>query len=207
MDYARAIVEFFVERRGKGSAISSADEQLVLLWEGEGIPVPVVFAGIDTAFERKADPPKSLSDCGRWVKAAYRKWAGGDLLASAAHTTTPGAAAHDAPAASRPTPAVPTVEQALIAELEARAAIGHEALRAAVASVLAEIRDLAARGPLEPEVVAVVDEAIADAALERLPAPERTAIIATAEGRLAGRRMSGAAWAAARAKEIVHALT
>ncbi len=58
-------MEHFLAIRGKGCAVSSADEALLLGWESEGIPMDIVIDGIDLAFERKRDAPKSLQQCGR----------------------------------------------------------------------------------------------------------------------------------------------
>ncbi len=68
-------MEHFLAIRGKGCAVSSADEALLLGWESEGIPMDIVIDGIDLAFERKRDAPKSLQQCGRWIKQLYKKWA------------------------------------------------------------------------------------------------------------------------------------
>lgn len=94
-DFARAIIEAFAARRERGSAVSAVDEQLLLDWELQGMPVVVVLEGIDTAFERKSTPPKSLQECGRWVRAAFARWTG---EMAAGHDTT--AVGVDGPSAS-----------------------------------------------------------------------------------------------------------
>ncbi|MFT6395852.1 MAG: hypothetical protein ACJAYU_000594 [Bradymonadia bacterium] len=75
MDYAHAIVEHFVLLRGKGCAVSSADEGLLLGWEDEGIPLDIVIEGIDLTFEKKRDAPRSLQHCTRLVKKLFKEWA------------------------------------------------------------------------------------------------------------------------------------
>lgn len=221
MDYATAVVEFFVERRGKGSALSSADEQTLLGWEAAGIPLSVVFAGVDAAFERKAEPPTSLGECNRWVKAGFKKWSGGALLEPARHSgasepgTEAGTTRADAPGAGGERIAdgeqggggeATAVLERLLDELDLRARTGHAALREATADVCLELSELSAAGGLELGLLAVVDEAIAESALARLAEDEREAVVRAAEARLAARSMSGAAWAAARAREIIETL-
>lgn len=206
MDYARAVVEFFVEKRSKGTAISAADEHLLLSWEDDGIPASVVFAGIDRAFERKSEAPKSLSDCSRWVKAAYKKWAGGAELEAAAHSVdADDGSTPDAGAASPATPSRSALDEALD-ELRRRCESGAPALRDATRAVLSELETLGRSGKVGPEVLAVIDEAIAEGALQRLDAAERRRIEEAADAWLRGRSMSGAAWAAARAREIIRSL-
>lgn len=207
MDFARAVVEFFVERRGKGSAISSADEQLVMQWEEAGVPVSVVFAGIDTAFDRKSEAPKSLSDCKRWVTAAFKKWSGGDKLEASAYAAPDTViAARRSEEASDSGAETRSWEQRLVDELVERAATARPEMRDATASVVAELRELIARGGLTPDVVSVVDEAIAEAALAALQPGERARVVAEAERAIGGRAMSGPAWAAARAREVLRTL-
>lgn len=199
MDYADAIVEFFLERRAKGTAISSADEQLVLRWEREGIPVSVVFAGVDQAFERKSEPPKSLSACGRWIRAAFKKWSGGDHLNTVERR-----------AGARPEGEAPTakdVESQYDRELKRLAAL-RESSEPALAAAAAELHDdLAALGEsAATNVLSVVDEALAEAALERLPTARRLELIEAAEQPWRAERMSGEAWARARAAEVLRLL-
>jgi hypothetical protein len=210
VDFARAVVEFFVERRGKGSAISSADEQLVMQWEEAGVPVSVVFAGIDTAFDRKSEAPKSLSDCKRWVTAAFKKWSGGDKLEAASHSGTgagalPGATA-DATAGAPDDGDTSSWEERFIGELVERAGAMRPEVRSATEVVVGELRALIARGALTPDLITVVDEAIAESALAALEPGERARVVAEAERAIGGRAMSGAAWAAARAREVLRAL-
>lgn len=90
MDYAHAIVEHFVLLRGKGSAVSSADEGLLLGWEDEGIPLDIVIEGIDLTFDRSRDAPRSLSQCRRWVKKLFKAWAeDGGQIVNEEHTKPP----------------------------------------------------------------------------------------------------------------------
>lgn len=215
MDFARAVVEFFVERRGKGSAISSADEQLVMQWEEAGVPVSVVFAGIDTAFDRKSEAPKSLSDCKRWVTAAFKKWSGGDKLEAASRSGTgtgalPGATADATAGETTGAPddagGTSSWEERFIGELVERAGAMRPEVRSATEVVVGELRALIARGALTPDVITVVDEAIAESALAALDPGERARVVAEAERAIGGRAMSGAAWAAARAREVLRAL-
>lgn len=69
-DFARVIVDHFLARCGTGSAISSADQALLLGWEAGGVPLDVVLQGIDRAFEERREAPRSLTHCRAWVRKA-----------------------------------------------------------------------------------------------------------------------------------------
>jgi hypothetical protein len=68
-DYARQIATVFIDRRGRGTALSSADQQLLWQWERDGLSIDDVLRGIDEAFARKREPPASLRACRRWIEA------------------------------------------------------------------------------------------------------------------------------------------
>ena len=161
MDYARAIVEHFVRLRGKGAAVSAADEALLLSWESMEIPLDVVLEGVDSAFDRKREPPKSLSECGRWVRAGYKKWSSVDIVDD-----------RDAPSGcstTDPRSGLPRETQDRLARWRESQ---HAPLAAAAAQVWAElVAESAAVGVIPEEMVAIVGDAVRMVAVER-GAPE-----------------------------------
>lgn len=212
MDYAEAIVEFFVDRRGKGSAVSSADEQLVLLWERSDIPVSVVFAGIDQAFERKSEAPRSLSDCSRWIKSGYKKWVGGEHLATVSRKVGDMAGGRidpdQLPSGRTPQAADAPTRQTPLEEALNRLSELSKVQEPALAAAAQELHgDLIAMGTkVTDSVLLVIDEALAEAALERLSRGQRVSVSVAAERPFDARKMSAVAWARARAHEVIRIL-
>lgn len=158
MDYARAAVEHFVRLRGKGTAVSAADEALLLSWEADGIPLEIVLEGVDTAFERKREAPKSLSECGRWVRAAFKKRAADDGTGT--------------PSTERARPMVKSELNGLPADtrdsLERWRKSSHAALREAAEEMWTELlAEVATVGVVPRELAEIVDEAVRLGALER----------------------------------------
>ena len=163
MDYARAIVEHFVVLRGKGSAVSSADEALLLGWERDGFPLEIVLEGIDLAYERKREPPKSLTECGRWVRAGFKKWSEDFDEGSAVST----------PAASRPKPhrpddgPLPGLPPAEHARLSQWRTSGFLPLQAAAEEMWRDlVAQVEADGVVAGEVVAIIEDAVRLIALD-----------------------------------------
>lgn len=176
-DFARALTDAFVERRGRGSALSAADRHLADGWEADGVPLDVVLDGIDAAFERRRDAPRSLKDCKRWVTAAIKKWrASGSVVEGAGDfAASPSGAAPSTPAdASAPTPppqrspaasdADATGRRILAVIAEARAATRHPGVRAGLDAVTDEVRGLIASGALDAAALHALDDVAAVAA-------------------------------------------
>lgn len=67
-DYVQRVSDYFIERRGRGVAISSSDEDLLLRWERQGVPIVDVLHGIDLAFQSAKRPPRSLGEVRRYLK-------------------------------------------------------------------------------------------------------------------------------------------
>lgn len=72
-DYVRLLAEAFIDRRGRGTSLSSADQQLLLEWEAAGVPIDLVQRGIEDAFLRRRDAPPSIRACRRWVEDRWRR--------------------------------------------------------------------------------------------------------------------------------------
>ncbi len=164
-DYARDIVEHFVERRERGSAISSADQQLVADWEARGVPLFCVIEGVDRAFERRREPPRALTQCRRWVHAAWRAWAADDADAESAGEPQPVAA--PAPASSAdPAPRSLAERARELLRVELAVARAPE-LRIALTTRAAEVEDIVAdEGALDAVTAASLDEALAELVLD-----------------------------------------
>ena len=72
-DYTVQIVNHFLHVRQRGAAISAVDQQLIMRWEAAELPLHVVLGGIDDAFTRLVDPPRSLVRCARFVSQRLKK--------------------------------------------------------------------------------------------------------------------------------------
>lgn len=175
-DYARDIVEHFLERRERGSAISSADQQLVADWEARGVPLFCVIEGVERAFERRREPPRALTQCRRWVHAAWRAWAADDADAdgvdagaapSAPHETAPSVDAAPEPLAAR-------ARELLRVELAVARA---PELRIALTTLAAEVEEIVAdEGGLDAVTAASLDEALAELVLDACDPDARAAL-------------------------------
>jgi hypothetical protein len=163
VDYARAIVEHFVVLRGKGSAVSSADEGLLLGWERDGFPLEIVLDGIDQAFDRKTDPPKSLTECGRWVRSQFKKWSGGideSLVPDTSNPTRTPPLSDEAPL-----PGLPSQDEA---RLVAWKTSDLRPLREAAVEMWADlVSQVAVDGVISGEVVAILEDAVRLLALDK----------------------------------------
>ena len=197
MDYAECVIAVFVDLRAKGATVSAIDQEQLLTWEDEGVPVHAVLDGLHDAFARKSTPPKSIRECKRWVSKRAKAWAEGD-------TTPPAVAplAESAPAeAAAPEPAFAVRLDERLGELcEAPAPLGD-----AARALRDEVVQLRARqGPLSTATRALLDVALAMHIVNALPAPERAAIQARASAAIVAARDAGRTEvAAAQAKQRV----
>lgn len=203
-DYARDIVEHFVERRAHGTAISSADQQLLADWEARGVPLFCVLEGLDRAFERRREPPRALAHCRRWVHAAWRAWAAEDV--EDAEAARPIAPPTDAGHPRAPDDAS-SVEPASLAD-RARELIRVELavarapeVREALATLAAEVEEIVAdEGVLDAITAASLDEALAELVLDGCDAGARASLEADIrlEERIAAEQAASPADAARR---------
>lgn len=164
-DYVRTIVEAFIERRGKGTAVSSADMHLVGAWENAGISVDAALRGIDTAFSRRRQPPASLVACNRHVQQTVTR-------DNAAFGEARGERFHHGPEddtddadATNPAP----LEDTVIARIHALAIDNARPrpVRRAAARLEAEVREIIdEEGRLSAATAAVLDDALLALVLE-----------------------------------------
>lgn len=98
--YGRALFEYFVRRRGRGTDLSSQDVALLLRWEEDGVPEPWVVEGIDAAFAKLREAPASISECRRHVLKVVEKRRE-DAAPVAAESGVPAQALDDEPAPIR----------------------------------------------------------------------------------------------------------
>lgn len=175
MDYAEGIIEYFVDLRGKGATVSSLDQQTVLAWEVAGVPLAAVLDGIDDAFTRKAEPPKSIRDCKRWVTKQAKTQAARQGTAPTARDAAAAAVARaiDAggwdPAAADQSATSPA--EVARAWLDALARSHDARLQRAVASLTAEVEQVIAQeGALPEAMLDVLDDALAALLLGELGA-------------------------------------
>ena len=185
-DYARAIYEHFVETRGKGVSLSSADAHLLLTWEAEDVPLHVVLLGVDRAFDRKAEPPKSLKECKRFVTHELKAWRTSESEDAEAATPTPSSP----PAGATPSPRQIQAPELLEERLERGAnAVRHEGICGVLQAISAELAAFrAAEGTIPADVIAVVEEGIISDAIPTLSSGERSALDAHVEDALHARR-------------------
>ena len=150
--------------RGKGSAVSSADEWLLLGWERDGFPLDIVLEGIDQAFERKTDPPKSLTECGRWVRSGYKKWSK-DFDESAEPPIATGGAEQKPSGEPAALPGLPPQH---LKRLHKWRKSDFRPLREAAEEMWEDlVAQVAADGVISEEVTGIVDDAVRLLALDK----------------------------------------
>ena len=164
-DYVRSIAEYFIDRRGRGTAISSADLDLIHDWERADTPLSVVLAGIDRAFDRRAKAPASLGACRVHVNVEAKAW----LTAREGHAPPRKAntsGAYRAAESAEPQPADPGDALLALAEqriLDAPIGIARDALQ----EIVEELRDIKdSEGKIDAATIAVVDTELAELALQ-----------------------------------------
>lgn len=183
--YGRVLFDYFVQRRGRGTDLSSQDVQLLLRWEEEGVPEQWVVEGIDAAFAKLREAPSSISECRRHVLKVVEK---------RREVDAPTEPAAEPPATSR------EEEPAPIRAL--RALTGHE--RPEVASAASELLEAVLAEPEEArhafELLGGLDGRLEAAVLARLPEADREAVRAEAAQMLRRERRAPDAAAARRAQ-------
>ncbi len=90
--YLVSVQNYFLSLRGEGLMLSPKDYDMIMQWQGRGIPKEVIYRGINKTFEdfkrryRGGKKPKSLSYCARAVEEEMRAYKKGG---SAIITTGP----------------------------------------------------------------------------------------------------------------------
>lgn len=184
--FFRRVADYFVMRRGRGVSISSADCDLLLRWEREGISWLGAMEGIDRAFQRLSRTPASLRQCARFVEESAATFSDelldpnilADVFGNAkAHAADEGtnaplaAQTPEAPAATLHDEGVERVCQRLL-KLAADHRAHHQAADA-YRALHDELRELEEeREEIGPETLALLNEAFAIQVMDRL-SPER----------------------------------
>lgn len=181
-------------RRGRGVSISSADCDLLLRWEREGMSWLGAMEGIDRAFQRLSRTPASLRQCARFIDEGAATFSDelldpsilADVFGSARQASaSPNAAASTAAAPARDTQERGNTSQvradqgvvekvcARLLELE-RTHREHASGSAAYRALHDEVRELQReRDELGPDTLALLNEAFAIQVMDRLPAERR----------------------------------
>ena len=160
-DFVRTLVEYFLERRERGAAISGADQHLLRLWASIG----AVRAGIDAAFDRRSDPPRSLKDCGRWVRAEIRR------------EREPTAIDEVFGSDARTMPTARMEDEVLDRIRTLRDAEADHARREALDELYRDLDDiLLTEGAIDADTLALLDEALVEAVIVRLEPAAREAV-------------------------------
>jgi hypothetical protein len=172
-DYVRDVFAYFTTRRARGTDLSAIDEELLLSWEREGVPLAWVIEGIDHTFARLVEPPASLAECAASVRRIIRAHgqavaSGGGRQAPAPVETTDAAPPTLAPASA----AWLTDEPDVVRRLRERAARLDGLLAAAHEEVLQQWRALPDAEAVDAERLAELDERVEAALLARLDAAQ-----------------------------------
>lgn len=189
MDFADSVIAFFVDLRGKGASVSAIDQQQLLDWEREGVPLHLVLEGIEDAFARKSEPPKSVRECKRWVTKRWKAWKGGAPLDPIA----PAPALLASPLAEEaPVPGPRPFEERLDRRLRELASSNDHRLRNAADALAAELKELRKTSPALPTtLVPLLDVAFAMHLVMSLDEDERASIRAAASAAALSAREHG----------------
>jgi len=81
MNYVTEVANTFIKRRGTVLFLSPLDQQMILDWQTEGIPLHIVCRAIDDVFNYRDQLPKkkrravrTISYCAEEVEAAFSEW-------------------------------------------------------------------------------------------------------------------------------------
>lgn len=169
---------YFVLRRGRGSALSSADTDALDSWIRDGYGWMDILQAIDTAFAKLRTPPATIRGCKRYLpkNVLMDELLDPNILAAAFGQTTNA-------------PTLEELEEAVSENCPAEDAIRHlqnaaQATKNPLArdcylELRTDILERKNEGPISPETIAIFDEALALLALEKLPQHQRDAIEAS----------------------------
>ena len=151
-NYAQTVVDHMVRARAKGASLSGTDEQYIFeLEEVLHVPLHAVLKGIDDAFQRRTDPPRSLRQCKKWIMSAFRLY---KREADAPPEDT--SVVFEEP--TEPDVAPNAALTPIFAHLELAASSPDQAVRAAMTLVVRDATGVARNGSLAVEVVELLDE-------------------------------------------------
>ncbi len=194
--YAEQVERAFLRRVGRGLMLSPRDLDLVTRWERAGLPVEVVIAGIDRAFDGRpegARPVRSLSFVAGAVDDAAKAWRERGVGRAGRE---PGAGGL-APAFDRLLQDIEETNR-MVADPELRAAV-REAWRA-----VRELADRAVAGDERDPADALrrIDEGLVERAVKTLDAETRRHLEAQVDAALASLWALGDPSALAEARRV-----
>lgn len=173
-DAMHRIATYFILRRGRGSALSSRDADALETWVRQGHTWMAILQAINTAFAKMRTPPRSIRACGPYLTKvnASDELLDPDILAAAfgnadASTTV------DAPSVPAAAPQPAAVERTLTHLHDCVQQSSDPRAQQAYRSLHNDIRERAESGPIDPDTIAVFDEALALLGLEQLSPTER----------------------------------
>lgn len=178
MDFAQRITGFFLARSGRATTLSAADQHYLLELEHAGVPFDVLVQGVEAAFAAKREPPRSLSECKRWITAARKAAGAAETGAESGGAAPPGATTQ---AASAP-PSGPSLRERILDRMRSMAeTTAHPPVRRALEELHTEFAELLGEAPvpdptllvaLEPVLIAKLIDAASPAQRSEWRAPE-----------------------------------
>lgn len=178
-DAMHRITTYFILRRGRGSALSSRDTDALETWARQGHTWVGILQAINTAFAKMRTPPHSIRACGPYLEKTTRS---DDLLDPdilAAVFGQPEASKPDKPAmpAAAETVRQPAAVERALTHLKQCAQQTNDArAKCAYLGLHNDIRERAETGPIDPDTIAIFDEALALLGLEQISAEQRQGI-------------------------------
>lgn len=170
------ISAYFILRRGRGSTLSASDIDALESWARDGYAWLEILAAIDEAFAKLRTPPSTLRGVRRFLpkNELLEELLDPRILEAAFGAPQPDTHL-DAPTPDS-NPAAAATAKAKAALQEAAARANSELARSCYLDLLQELEDREAEGPVPPDTLAILDEALALYGLERLPTAQRERI-------------------------------
>lgn len=72
--YLQQAEAFFLSHSQVGLMLGSKDTEMLRQWRNAGVPIEVVCAGIQRAFEQFQEPPRRISNCRRMIDKELQAW-------------------------------------------------------------------------------------------------------------------------------------
>lgn len=173
------ITTYFILRRGRGSALSSRDADALETWARQGHTWVGILQAINTAFAKMRTPPHSIRACGPYLEKTTRsdELLDPDILAAVFGTADP-SDAMETPVDTAPekVPQPAAVERTLTHLHKCADQTDDPRAKDAYRRLHNDIRERAETGPIDPDTIAIFDEALALLGLEQLSSAQRQAI-------------------------------
>lgn len=170
------ISAYFVMRRGRGSTLSAADIDALESWAREGYAWLEILAAIDEAFAKLRNPPRTLRGVQRFLpkNELLEELLDPRLLEAAFGSPQPDTHLDTPAIEDDATDAATAKAKAALKDAATRA--HSELAKRCYLDLLQELEEREAEGPIPPDTLAILDEALALYGLERLPAEQRERI-------------------------------